>query len=176
MRRIDASRRRPPMVGVISEHTGRLAIALVFTSMLLGPSTAAPPDNRSIEAWQAEWTRVLQRHVDAEGKVDFSGLANDRCGLEDLVKFVAAVDPSPRRHSFLPQRLNSPITSTPTTRLQCMACSTPACPSGSAGSAGSGSSISESSSSAGGRPRSTALKMTSSGRWQTRACTSHSTA
>lgn len=61
--------------------------------MLLGSSAASPPDNRSIEAWQAEWTRVLERHVDAEGRVDFSGLARDRSGLEDVVKFVAAVDP-----------------------------------------------------------------------------------
>lgn len=93
MPRIDALRQHRPMAGLISEHISRLAMALGFTSMLLGPSTASPPGNRSVEAWQAEWTRVLERHVDAEGRVDFSGLASDRSGLEEVVKFVAAVDP-----------------------------------------------------------------------------------
>ena len=62
--------------------------------MLLGPSVALPQANRSVEAWQAEWTQVLQRHVDATGRVDFSGLMGDHTGLEDVVKFVREVDPA----------------------------------------------------------------------------------
>jgi hypothetical protein len=94
MPRIDASQQRRTVATFICTHTGRLAIALGLMSMLLGPSAASPPDNRSLEAWQAEWRQVLQRHVDAKGRVDFSGLANDRTGLDDVVKFVAAVDPA----------------------------------------------------------------------------------
>jgi hypothetical protein len=62
--------------------------------MLLSPSVASPPTNRSLEAWQAEWTQVLQRHVDAKGRVDFSDLMSDHTGLEDVVKFVREVDPA----------------------------------------------------------------------------------
>ncbi|MDE2069231.1 MAG: DUF547 domain-containing protein [Bradyrhizobium sp.] len=93
MPRIDAARQRGTIAGRIWTHTSRIAIALGLTSILLGPSAASPPANRSLEAWQAEWTQVLQGHVDAKGRVDFSGLAGDRTGLEDVVKLVAAVDP-----------------------------------------------------------------------------------
>ncbi|MGE3831686.1 MAG: DUF547 domain-containing protein [Parvibaculaceae bacterium] len=69
--------------------------------MLLGLSVASPPANRSLEAWQAEWTQVLQRHVDAKGRVDFSGLIGDHTGLEDVVKFVGEVDPASTPALFL---------------------------------------------------------------------------
>lgn len=93
MLRLDASPQHRTLSGLIWVHTGRLAMALGFTSMLLSSSTASPPDNRSVEAWQAEWVQVLDRHVDAKGRVDFSGLASDRSGLERVVKFVSAIDP-----------------------------------------------------------------------------------
>lgn len=94
MPQIDAMRNRRTVAGRIGSHTSRIAIALGLTSMLFCPSVAAPPANRSLEAWQAEWTQVLQRHVDTKGRVDFSGLMGDRTGLEDVVKFVREVDPA----------------------------------------------------------------------------------
>ncbi len=94
MVRIDASWQSRTIVRLICAHTGRLAVTLGLTFMLLGPSAASPLENRRVEAWQAEWIQVLQRHVDARGRVDFSGLANDRAGLDEVVKFVAAVDPA----------------------------------------------------------------------------------
>ncbi|MDE2471055.1 MAG: DUF547 domain-containing protein [Bradyrhizobium sp.] len=87
-------RHRRTVAGLIGLHTSRIAIALGLTSMLLGASAASPPANRSLEGWQAEWTQVLQRHVDAKGRVDFSGLMGDHIGLENVVKFVRAVDPA----------------------------------------------------------------------------------
>lgn len=87
-------RHRRTVAGLIGSHASRIAIALGLTSMLLGPSVASPQANQSPEAWQSEWTQVLRRGVDAKGRVDFSGLASDRTGLDDVVKFVREVDPA----------------------------------------------------------------------------------
>jgi len=65
----------------------------VFGAFLLGSSAASRADPHSLEQWQAEWTQVLQRHNDAKGRVDFSGLASDRSGLDSVVRFIATVDP-----------------------------------------------------------------------------------
>lgn len=100
MQRIDASWPRLAIADIIRGFAARLAIALGLTSLLLGPSVASPPDFRSVEAWQAEWTQVLQRHVDARGRVDFTGLASDRSGLEGVVRFIAAVDPASKPALF----------------------------------------------------------------------------
>lgn len=43
--------------------------------------------------WEAAWTRVLDRHVDAAGRVDFAGVTADRADLDRVVSFIAAVDP-----------------------------------------------------------------------------------
>ena len=56
------------------------------------PSTGAPP----YEAW----ARVLQKHVDAEGRVNFAGLANDRADLDRVVAFVYANGPNNRPDLF----------------------------------------------------------------------------
>lgn len=69
------------------------AIGLVFATFLLGPSAASVANPRSVEQWQAEWTQVLQRHVDEKGRVDFSGLAGDRLDLESVIRFIATADP-----------------------------------------------------------------------------------
>ncbi|AGK57132.1 hypothetical protein HYPDE_27263 [Hyphomicrobium denitrificans 1NES1] len=93
-------RHRRTVAGLIGLHASRIAVALGLTSMLLGPSVASPQANRSPEAWQSEWTQVLQRHVDAKGRVDFAGLASDRTGLDDVMKFVATADPVSQQALF----------------------------------------------------------------------------
>ncbi len=45
------------------------------------------------EEWEAAWTRVLGRHVDDAGRVDFARVAADRADLDRVVSFIAAVDP-----------------------------------------------------------------------------------
>jgi len=75
---------------------GHFAMGLGLVSVLLLSSAAAEPglpSGHDIEAWQKEWTAVLKRHVDAKGRVDFIGLTRDRAGLDDVVRFIAAVDP-----------------------------------------------------------------------------------
>lgn len=39
--------------------------------------------------------------MDTTGRIDFAGLASDRAGLEDVVKFIAAVDPVSAPTRFL---------------------------------------------------------------------------
>ena len=56
------------------------------------PSAEAPP----YEAW----ARVLQTHIDAEGRVNFAGLANDRADLDRVVAFVYANGPNNRPDLF----------------------------------------------------------------------------
>ncbi|MGD9837787.1 MAG: DUF547 domain-containing protein [Afipia sp.] len=60
-----------------------------------------PPRSLNLDQWDAVWTGVLARHVDAHGRVDFSGLVKDRADLDEVVKFIAAVDPesAPERFS-----------------------------------------------------------------------------
>jgi hypothetical protein len=61
----------------------------------------------SIDEWQKTWTKVLTLHVDAIGRIDFTGLAGDRADLDDVVTFIAAVDPSssPARFPTVHSRL-----------------------------------------------------------------------
>jgi hypothetical protein len=63
------------------------------------PEKFGSPRSLDLDQWDAAWTEVLAHHVDARGSVDFSGLAKDRAELDEVVKFVAAVDPasSPER-------------------------------------------------------------------------------
>lgn len=65
------------------------------------PAPLEPPRSVDLDQWNADWTDVLAHHVDARGRVDFSGLAKDRAGLDEVVKFIAAADPesSPERFS-----------------------------------------------------------------------------
>lgn len=43
--------------------------------------------------WEALWTKVLQREVDGEGRIDFADLVTDHRDLDRVVAFVAKVDP-----------------------------------------------------------------------------------
>ncbi|MBI3433588.1 MAG: DUF547 domain-containing protein [Proteobacteria bacterium] len=50
--------------------------------------------------WESLWTRVLARHVDAAGAIDFTSLVRDHADLDRVVAFVAAVDPANRPAAF----------------------------------------------------------------------------
>jgi hypothetical protein len=57
------------------------------------PATDRPPAAMTNHDWEATWTKVLGRHVDDVGRIDFAGLAADRSDLDRVVAFAAAVDP-----------------------------------------------------------------------------------
>ncbi|HVB81134.1 MAG TPA: DUF547 domain-containing protein [Candidatus Binataceae bacterium] len=92
----DSARPKLPMRSLVI-LLGLFAAVLAVIAMLFvsnqAVSNPGPPDDLRIDAWQEAWSRVLNRHVDAGGRIDFAGLARDHADLDEVVKFVAAVDP-----------------------------------------------------------------------------------
>ncbi len=90
---------------------GLLVMTLAVMAMLFvsEQSAANPgvPDVLAIDAWQEVWSRVLARHVDTRGRIDFAGLAGDQADLDEVVKFIATVGPisSPARFPTPSSRL-----------------------------------------------------------------------
>ena len=72
-----------------------VVIAVATLLLVAGCATIVPPPARNDEpplskqAAVASYARVLDRHVGADGTVDFSGLAADRHDLDRYVAFVA---------------------------------------------------------------------------------------
>lgn len=64
------------------------------------PAKFGPPRSLDLDQWDAAWADVLAHHVDARGRVDFLGLASDRTGLDEVIKFIAAVDPASSPEQF----------------------------------------------------------------------------
>jgi Protein of unknown function, DUF547 len=87
----------------------RPAGAALVLAVLAGCSTNVPPPGASgqagqapptTEAAEASWNRVLQTHVDDQGRIDFAGLTRDRADLDTYVAWVAAVSPASSPDSF----------------------------------------------------------------------------
>ncbi len=83
---------------------GLACMAFALLSLLFAAVSAAAPtpgaETLTIPEWEALWTRVLTRHVDDAGHVDFSGLTQDHAGLDRVVAFIATVDPVSQRERF----------------------------------------------------------------------------
>jgi Protein of unknown function, DUF547 len=77
---------------------------LFLVSFLVG--CASVPAPRVVNASAAgappygAWARVLQKHVDAQGRVDFAAIAADRSDLDEFVAYVYATAPSNRPALF----------------------------------------------------------------------------
>ena len=70
---------------------------------LISITTPAPAEgaaNLSIGEWEALWTKVLIRHVDDSGRIDFDALSHDHADLDRVVAFIAAVDPASQPERF----------------------------------------------------------------------------
>jgi Protein of unknown function, DUF547 len=67
----------------------------------------------SFSEWEAAWTKVLTRHVDDMGRIDFDSLIQNHVDLDRVVAFIAAVDPAsqpqrfPDKHSRLAFYINA---------------------------------------------------------------------
>jgi hypothetical protein len=72
---------------------GLLSVSAMQPASSQAPSNPGPAANLRIDAWQEAWSRVLSRHVDARGRIDFTGLGSDHADLDEVVRFIAAVDP-----------------------------------------------------------------------------------
>lgn len=90
-----------------------MALGLLSLISTRAPSLDTAIGASSIGEWEAAWTKVLTRHVDDEGRIDFDSLRRNRADLDLVVAFVAAVDPIsqprqfPDKHSRLAFYLNA---------------------------------------------------------------------
>ncbi len=73
---------------------------LVFSGAAGSGGSAARKEGLTVPEWEALWTRVLERHVDDAGHIDFAGLARDHRDLDRVVSFIAAVDPVSQAQRF----------------------------------------------------------------------------
>lgn len=74
----------------------RLATPVLFAALAAGCAIHLPaPRSASAGAGPAgaAWERVLSRHVDDRGRIDFGGLAKDRTDLDTFVAYVGDVSP-----------------------------------------------------------------------------------
>jgi Protein of unknown function, DUF547 len=79
-------------------------IGLFLVSLLMG--CAAIPEPRGADANASgappydAWARVLQKHVDVQGRVNFAAVAVDRADLDQFVSYVYATAPANRPAMF----------------------------------------------------------------------------
>jgi hypothetical protein len=64
------------------------------------PVTARDAADLSIGEWEALWSKVLARHVDDSGRIDFNALSRDHADLDRVAAFMAAVDPASQPGRF----------------------------------------------------------------------------
>ena len=91
------------------DRVGFLALGLIafLSTATAVPATDHPPAAMTNRDWEALWTKVLSRHVDEDGRIDFAGLGANRSDLDRVVAFVAAIDPgsAPDRFASRQSRL-----------------------------------------------------------------------
>jgi hypothetical protein len=78
-------------------YMGLLSLISIATPV---PARDAAAANLSIGEWEALWTKVLIRHVDDSGRIDFDALSHNHADLDRVVAFIAAVDPASRPERF----------------------------------------------------------------------------
>ncbi len=76
---------------------GLLSLISVTTPV---PALGAATEALSAGDWEAMWTKVLARHVDESGRIDFDSLSQNHADLDRVVAFVAAVDPISQPQRF----------------------------------------------------------------------------
>ena len=70
-----------------------MALGLLSLISRRAPAFDTATGASSIGEWEATWTKVLTRHVDDLGRIDFESLRQNHADLDLVVAFVAAVDP-----------------------------------------------------------------------------------
>ncbi len=79
-------------------------VGLFLVSLLMGCASVPAPRvisaNDATDPPYGAWARVLEKHVDAEGRVDFVAIAADRADLDEFVAYVYAAGPNNRPNLF----------------------------------------------------------------------------
>jgi hypothetical protein len=71
-------------------------ISIATPAPALDAATKAP----SVAEWEALWTKVLSRNVDESGRIDFDALSQSHADLDQVVAFIAAIDPESQPQLF----------------------------------------------------------------------------
>jgi hypothetical protein len=77
-----------------------MALGLLSLISTRAPALDTATGASSIGEWEATWTKVLTRHVDDSGRIDFDSLRRNHADLDLVVAFVAAVDPITQPRQF----------------------------------------------------------------------------
>jgi len=77
-----------------------MPLGLVSLISTRAPALDTAAGASSIGEWEAAWTKVLTRHVDDSGRIDFDSLRRNHADLDLVVAFVAAVDPITQPRQF----------------------------------------------------------------------------
>ncbi len=94
----------------------RLATPVLLAALAVSCAVRLPAPRNASEGpgpAAAAWSRVLSRHVDEGGRIDFAGLAKDRADLDAFVAYVGDVSPPsspdefPTREAVLAYYLNA---------------------------------------------------------------------
>ena len=90
-----------------------MALGLLSLISTRVPALDTATGASSIGEWEATWAKVLTRHVDDSGRIDFDSLRENHADLDLVVAFVAAVNPVtqprqfPDKHSRLAFYINA---------------------------------------------------------------------
>lgn len=90
-----------------------LLVSAAIIAILMGQRSLATSLAQDPQSWQLNWSHVLEQVVDSAGRIDFAKLRQDPVSLDELVDFVAMVDPStrlqlyPDRHAKMAYYLNT---------------------------------------------------------------------
>jgi Protein of unknown function, DUF547 len=90
-----------------------MALGLLSLISTRAPALDAATGAWGIDEWEAAWTKVLTRHVDDAGHIDFDSLRQNHADLDRVVAFIAAVDVDsqpqrfPDKHSRLAFYINA---------------------------------------------------------------------
>ena len=77
-----------------------MALGLLSLISTRAPALDTATGASSIGEWEATWTKVLTRHVDDSGRIDFDSLRRNHTDLDLIVAFAAAVDPITQPRQF----------------------------------------------------------------------------
>ncbi len=82
----------------------RLAIPILAGAVAAGCAVNVPPPRQAAggppSAADAAWARVLSRHVDDRGQIDFASIAKDPADLDAYVAYLGSVSPKSAPESF----------------------------------------------------------------------------
>ena len=81
-----------------------MALGLLSLISTRAPALDTATGAWGIGEWEAAWTKVLTRHVDDAGRIDFDSLRQNHADLDRVVAFIAAVDPDSQPQRFPDKR------------------------------------------------------------------------